>query len=40
MSDSNDRIDKNIKIIILPIFVQKGREILVHVKDMKDTKKI
>lgn len=40
MSDTNDRTDKNIEIIILTIFVQKGREILVHVEDMKDIKKI
>lgn len=40
MSDTNDRTDKNIEIIILTIFVQKSREILVHVEDMKDIKKI
>ena len=39
MSDTNDRTDKNIEIIILTIFVQKSREILVHVEDMKDIKK-
>lgn len=40
MSDTNDRTDKNTEIIILTIFVQKSREILVHVEDMKDIKKI